>query len=303
MRKLRTKNALTRSLPAGTALLTAEVIPTDTMLVNPDEPVPPVEDLLQQAMANRPELEQTRIDLVNRDINRKAARNALLPELDLFGFYGASGLAGDQNPIPTCAANPCTPAEISAGKTRVPGLIPSTGYSNAFARLFDSSGPDKGFGVTLNIPIRNRTAQADQVRSELEYRQAQLREQQQKNTIGIEVRNAQYAAEQNRARVVAAIKGRELAQQSLDAEQKKYALGASTNFLVLQAQRDLAQAESNLVAATTAYEKSRVELNRVTANTMQRNGIRMEDALTGQVTSMPNVPGMVPRTPENEPNK
>jgi outer membrane protein TolC len=260
--------------------------------------VPPVEELLQQAMANRPELEQTRIDLVNRDINKKAARNALLPELDVFGFYGAAGLGGEQNPFLTCG-NP-----VASPSSCIPaGTVPSSGYPNAFAHLFDSTGPDKGFGVTLNIPIRNRTAQADQVRSELEYRQAQLREQQQKNTIGIEVRNAQYAAEQNRARVVAAIKGRELAQQSLDAEQKKYALGASTNFLVLQAQRDLAQAESNLVGATTAYEKSRVELDRVTANTMQRNGIQLEDALTGQITAMPNVPGMVPRTPETEPNK
>ena len=108
-------------------------------------------------------------------------------------------------------------------------------------------------GFNVNIPIRNRSAQADQVRSELEYRQAQMLLQQLQNQVGIEVRNAQFTVTQNRARVEAALKGRQLAQQSLDAEQKKYALGASTNTLVLQAQRDLAQSASNVVTALAAW--------------------------------------------------
>ena len=282
------KVAITRDLPKGSPLVNAPVIPTDTMGLPSDEALPSVDDLLQQALTNRPEIEQSDIDLVNRDITKKAARNALLPTVDLFGFYGASGLAGTNfRPLAPCSAtlrNTCIPAGIGSG------------YPNAFANLFNSSAPDKGAGVNITIPIRNRAAQADQVRSELEYRQAELRLQQLKNQIGIDVRNAVFALQQNKARVVAAQEGQRLAQESLDAEQKKYALGASTTTLVLQTQRDLAQSESNTVAAMSAYEKSRVELDRVTGNTLQHNSIQLADTEAGVVNVMPVTPNVVPRT-------
>jgi outer membrane protein TolC len=272
LQQLLMKNALTRNM--SDQIAAAPVIPTDTMRMPEVEPVVPTEDLINDALSHRPELTQSRIDLTNRDINKKAARNALLPAVDLFAFYGASALGGD-------------PVGING--------FPQTSYGGAVANLFDSSAPDKGVGFQLTIPIRNRSAQADQVRSELEYRQAQMRLQQLQNQIRIEVRNAQFALQQNRARVDAARKGVALGQQSLDAEQKKYALGASTNFLVLQAQRDLAAAESNLVTAMAAYEKSRVELDRVTGLTLVHNGIDLDDAESGNVSRMPNVPGVMPR--------
>ena len=168
-------------------------------------------------------------------------------------------------------------------------------YGGAFGQLFDSTAPDKGVGLQLTIPLRNRAAQATQVRAQLEYRQAQMRMQQLENTIRIEVRNAQFAVQQNRASVEAAQAAVALAQQSLDAEQKKYALGASTTTLVLQAQRDLTQAQSNLVSAKATYEKSRVELDRATGLTLLHNGIQLADAISGQVTQMPNVPYAAPR--------
>lgn len=294
------KNAITRTLPQGSPLIHADVVPTDTMQLPTGEPVAPVDDLLKEAMTNRPELQQSNIDLENRRITDKSARNALLPTLDLFAFYGASGLAGPQNPLTTCAGPVCTPGELGQGLIP-PGTVPRTGLNNAFARLFDSSAPDKGIGVNLTVPLRNRAAQADAVRSQLEFRQAELRLQQLKNQIGIEVRNAEFALQQNRARVEAAQKGRQFAQQSLEAEQKKYALGASTNFLVLQAQRDLTQAEVNLVGAMAAYEKSRVELDRVTGNTLARNNIRFEEAALGELRTMPKVPDVAPRNDLQQP--
>ena len=230
------------------------------------------------------------------NINQKAARNSLMPTVDLVAWYGASGLAGDQNPNITCG-NPnaglppnCVPVPPAVGS------IQRTGWPNAFRNLFDHSNPDYAIGFNVTIPLRNRAAQADQVRSELEYRQAQLRLRQLENQVGIEVRNAQFALQQNRARVDAASKGRQLAQDSLDAEQKKYALGASTNFQVLQAQRDLTLSESNLVTARSAYEKSRVELDRVTGLTLAHNNISMNDAENATVETMPSIPGVVPRT-------
>jgi outer membrane protein TolC len=280
------KNAISRSL-ADPTLAALPVIPTDRMVVT-SEQVPSVEELVKTALENSPDYAQSLIDLTNRDINKKAARNALLPTIDLFGFYGGSAVGGNPNPAL------CATSGVGCN---------TTGYGSVFGNLFDSSGPDKGGGIQLTIPIRNRAAQADQVRSELEYRQAELRLQQQQNTIGINVRNAQFTVQQNRARVEAAVKGRELAQQSLDAEQKRYQLGASTSFNVLQSQRDMVQAESNYVAAVAAYEKSRVSLEQVTGLTLQRNNISLDDATAGKVTTMPNVPGVQPAPPQsNSPN-
>jgi outer membrane protein TolC len=283
LQQLLTKNALARNLQ-DPLLAAAEVIPTDTMSMPSTEPVTPIQDMENDALSHRWELAQSRIDLTNRDINKKAARSALLPTLDLFAFYGASALGGVQNPLVPCG-----------GVTGIP-CVPTVGYGSTFGSLFDSTAPDKGVGLSLTIPIRNRSAQADQVRSELEYSQAQMRLQQLQNQIRIEVRNAQYALEQNRARVDAAQAGAKLAAESLDAEQKKYLLGASTNYNVLQAQRDLTQAESNLVAARAAYEKSRVEVDRATGLTLTRLGIDVTDAENAQVKKPPSVPGVIPRS-------
>jgi len=286
LQQLLMKNAVTRNL-GDPLLATAPVVPTSTMTVPAQEQVQPVDDLVKDALQHSPDLAQSRIDLTNRDITKKAARSELLPTLDLVGWYGASALGGNQNPN-----NPALP----------PGSIPRTGYGNVFATMFGYDFPDYGVGLNITIPIRNRAAQADQVRSELEYRQAQMRLLQLQNLIGVQVRNAYFAVQQNRARVDAARSGRELAAQSLDAEQKKYALGASTNTLVLQAQRDLTQAESNLVTAMAAYEKSKVELDRVTGLTLLHNGIDIADAESGQVKRMPSVPGIAPRQETTPPD-
>jgi outer membrane protein TolC len=148
----------------------------------------------------------------------------------------------------------------------------------------------------LNIPLRNRQAQALQVRAVLEYRQAQMRAQQIENQIRIEVRNAQFSLVQNRAAVQAAQAAVELGRQSLESEQKKFNLGASTSTLVLQNQSAYATAQSNLVSAMAAYEKSHIELDRATGLLLDHAGILVSDAERGQVTHMPKVPYVAPRT-------
>jgi outer membrane protein len=296
LQQLLMKNALSRTL-VDPVLAEAEVIPTSAMQVPENEPIVPVQDLINDALGHRAELAESRIDLVNRDLNNKSAKNALLPTLGLFAYYGGTGLGGALNPNATI----CGP-----GVTRFciePNAVPApTSYGDTLNQLVNSSAPDKGAGLQLNIPIRNRAAQANQVRAELEYRQAQMRLQQLENQVRIEVRNAQFAVQQNRASVEAARAAVELARQSLDAEQKKYALGASTTTLVLQAQRDLTQAESNQVSAVSAYQKSRVELDRATGFTLTRNGILVADAERGRVSQMPHVPYVAPR-PEVNPTQ
>ena len=150
-------------------------------------------------------------------------------------------------------------------------------------------------GLQLNIPLRNRAAQAVQVRGELEYRQAQMALQQTENRVSIEVRQAQFAVEQNRASVESAKAAMDYARQSLDAEQKKYQFGTSTTTAVLQTRSALASPESTLMSAMAAYEKSRVELDRAAGTLLDHNSISIDDAARGQVTHMPNVPYVAPR--------
>lgn len=292
LQQLLMKNALSRTL-IDPALADAEVIPTDTMSIPEKEPVVPIQDLVNEALAHRAELAESRIDLTNRGITRRSASNALLPTVNLFAYYGGSGVGGAQNRYNECSVNPSFPFCTN-------DVIPSVSYGGTVGKLFDSTAPDKGVGLQLVLPLRNRSAQADQVRAELEYRQAQMSLQQQENKVRIEVRQAQFSVQQNRAAVDAARAAVELAKQSLDAEQKKYALGASTTTLVLQAERDLTQAQSTLVTANSNYEKSRVELDRSIGATLDRMGILMNDAERGQVTKMPSVPYVAARPLEQQ---
>src|SRR5882762_8756895 len=291
LQQLLMKNALSRTL-VDPALIEAEVIPTDTMRISTEEAVVPAQDLINDALGHRPELAESRLDLTNRAVSMKAVKNALLPSVDLFAYYGGQGLGGSQNPANVCG----DPRSIPGICTDPANAFPPISIGGTMGQLFDSSHPDKGAGISINIPLRNRTAQANQIRSQLEYRQAQLRLQQVENEIRIEVRNAQFALQQNQASVAAAQAAVDLAQQSLDAEQKKYALGASTTTLVLQQSSSLTQARSNLVAARATYEKSRVEMDRATGLLLEHNGIDLADAQSGVVTKLPSVPYVAPRT-------
>jgi outer membrane protein TolC len=288
LQQLLMKNAISRTLKDPT-LATAEVIPTSTMDVPAQEPVVPAEDLINESIRHRPELVESRIDLNSRELSNKAVRSSLLPTLDLFAYYGGSGLGGAQNPASLCADQ--NPQQFGCATTPAS----STGYGSTLNQLVNSTAPDKGIGLQLNIPLRNRAAQAVQIRSELEFRQAQLRLQQIENQVAVEVRNAQFAVQQNRASVDSARAAVELGRQSLDAEQKKYQFGTSTTTLVLQNQSQLATAESTLVNAMVAYEKSKVELDRATGQLLDHYGISIEDAARGQVTRLPNVPYVAPR--------
>jgi outer membrane protein len=296
LQQLLMKNALTRTLK-DPVLANAEVIPVSTMDVPPQEPVSPTEDLINEALRHRAELVESRIDLNSRQLSNKAVRSSLLPTLDLFAYYGGSGLGGSQNPAAECVTPDqafCATNNPNATFGQSP-IAPTVSYGGSLNQLVNSTAPDKGVGLQLNIPLRNRAAQAVQIRSELEFRQAQMRLQQIENQVGVEVRNAQYAVQQNRASVDSAQAAVELGRQSLEAEQKKFQFGTSTNTLVLQYQSQMATAESTLVNALVAYEKSRVELDRATGQLLDHAGVSIDDAARGQVTRLPNVPYIAPR--------
>ncbi|MBO0910267.1 MAG: TolC family protein [Acidobacteria bacterium] len=293
LQQLLMKNALSRTLE-DPRLASAEVIPVTTMSLPAQEPVVPTEDLVNEALQHRADLAQSRIDLVNRDLGARAIKNFLLPSLDLFAYYNGSGIGGAQNPNYICL-QPGNAAFCTGPNGEPFAPVAPTSYGSTLNDLVNSSAPDKGVGMTLNIPIRNRQAQALQVRSQLEYRQSEMRLQQIENQVRIEVRNAQFAVTQNHAAVQAAQAAVELAQQSLDAEQKKYNLGASTSTNVMNYQSQLATAKSQLVSSEANYEKAQVELDRATGLLLEHAGIVMTDAEKGEVTHMPKVPFVAPR--------
>ncbi len=281
------KQAIARNLN-DPALSSAPVIPTDRVGLDrlPEEDTT-AEQLVQQAYANNPQIEQAVLNMKNNEITIKAFKNGLLPTVDAYGFYGGSALGGVQNPLLNCAQNPGTCP------------VPTTGYGDVLQNSFNNSYPDKGVGVNISIPLRNRTAQADQARSQMEYRQSQMRLQQLYTQIRIQVINAQYAITNDRAQVQAAQAARDFAAQSLDAEQKKYRLGASTTALVLQQQRNLATADNNLISATGAYARDRVALGQLLSNLLDKYGISIQDAATGAVAQTPVIPGLTaPKEPE-----
>jgi outer membrane protein TolC len=296
LEKLLMKNAVSRSIE-DPVLAEADVIPTSAMQIPQQEAVVPMQDLINQALEHRAELVESRIDLNSRDLSGKAVRNALLPTLDAFAYYSGSGLGGNVNPAvlpPTC--NPAVSGCFSGSSAPPPfsngGPV---GYGSTLNQLFNSTAPDKGVGVTLTIPLRNREAQANQVRAELEYRQAQVRLHQLENQVRIEVRNAQFDVKQNRAAVQAAQYAVDFARQTLDADQQKLKVGLTTTTAILQDASVLTTNESNLVSAKAAYEKSRIELDRATGLLLDHTGINVADATRGQVTHPPQVPYVAPR--------
>jgi outer membrane protein TolC len=266
-----------------------EIIPTDTVQIPDQENLPPVEDLIRTALASRPDYQQQKIGLLNSEIDIRGTNNQMLPLVDIVGFYGATAIAGTVVPgtaicppgVPPSPTNPCI----------VAGSIPP-GFTDAFGNLFNSSGPNKGVALSLSIPLGNRIAASQQIRARLAYRQSQLGLKALENQIAIFVRQDAFTVEQNRARVGAAQKAQVLAQQTLDAEQKKYNLGASTYLNVLSDERDLAQAQSNLLTAMTNYAKSKVQLDKDTAQTLAHNNVQIDEAVTGNIRTEPSVPGI-----------
>ena len=276
------KQAIARNLN-DPMLASAPVIPTDRIsLEELPEEKQSVDDLVQTAFKQRPELEQAVLTLKNDQITVRGAKNALLPTIDAYGYFGGSGLAGIPNP--TCGES-------------VFGCPPSSGpqygaYGTDLQNTINNTSPDKGFGFTINIPIRNRLAQSVEARSLMEYRQAQLRLEQLYTQIRMQVVNAQFALTNDRSAVLAAESAQTYNAQSLDAEQKKLRLGASTTANVLQQSRNLATAESNLTSARAAYAKDRAALYQLLATTLQHYGINMQDTAAGVVNSAPLTPGI-----------
>lgn len=260
------KNALSRTGVASPTIAAARIVPTDRLSEPEAERLDRLEELIDLALRSRPDVEQVRIALENNRILIAGSRSQLLPSLDVTATLQNNALAGSRNAL-LPPASPVMPDPFFIG-----------GYATALSQLFRRNFPDYSVGFNLTIPIRNRTAQADYIRDQITLRQAELNQQRLFNDIRVNVQNALIAVIQARARYESAVKERRLQEQTLDAENKKYALGASTAFQVVQTQRDLAQAQAGEVAALAAYSRARVQLDLQTAQILEKYGVTIEEA-------------------------
>ncbi len=268
------KNALSRSGIAGADLADVHIVPLDTISIPAQDDPRTVPELVNVAMSNRVELEQARINLESNNVNLVGVKSSLKPSLQAFAELTNNGLSGTVLPS-AVATNP--------GITYFEG-----GYGNLLEQLARRNFPNYSAGISLNIPLRNRAAQSDYVTSQLEIRQNQLNLQKQMNQVRVDVQNAVIGLQQARARYVAAQEARTLSQQTFDGDKRKYELGASTSYQVVQDERDLASAQSSEVQAMANYTHARIQFDQALGVTMDVNQISINEAMSGKVAAQPS---------------
>ncbi len=260
------KNSLTKRGNEDPEVRSAHIIPTDTLDVPETDQTAAIEQLLAQAYRQRPDLAQAGLQVNNSELSLQGSNNNLRPEVDLVGVAENNGLAG--TPFP--AAGIPNPAQIG-------------GYGTVLDQIATRHNPTYGIGINLTLPLRNRVAQADAVRDQIQLRQSQVRERQLRNQVQLEVEDAIIAMRRSRASYQAAVKTRKLQEQSLEIEQLKFSEGASTSFFVIQYESYVAQARSTEVAAKGAYAKAKAALERATGSILDDNGVTLPAARNGKM--------------------
>ncbi len=300
------KNFISKD-PLAPNIINIEIIPTD----RPTQPAAieaaSFEDSIKEAFAKRPELQEQVYNLKNADIDVRATKNALLPSLTANAFYMSVGLAGNGviNGQPTLGANAGAPIVDQNGNPVVINGVPifepqqntpvvgtiQQGFTTSQNQIFHNRFPEYAGQLTLTLPLRNRSAQAFHARALLVQRQLETQAQQLRNAALLDVRNTFIALTQGRAQVAAAVKARELQQQTFDAEQKKYQLGASTVYVVIQTQRDLINAQGQEIRALANLEDAKANYERAVGRTLEVNRVNIADAKTGEVERDTLIPG------------
>lgn len=258
------KNVLTRT--ADPAIRAAHIIPTDALDIPANEEVRPIQDLIAEAVRNRPDLGQARLQVENSLIGLEGTKNATLPQVDLVGIMQNNGLAG-----------------VATGQTQPGNLAFVNGYGGALGQILARDNPTYGIGLQVTLPIHNRIAEADLARDELNMKQSQIRVRQLQNQAQLEVEDALIAMRRARGSYEAAVQARTFQQESLEAEQAKFEVGASTAFFVIQYESLLAQAKSTEVAAKSSYVKARAALQRATGSILDDNRISIDAAVKGKM--------------------
>ena len=261
------KTQLSRRGSADPVLVNLHVVPTNQIVVPAADELQPVDSLVTEAVTARPDLAQAALQVQTSELALKGSKNSVLPEVDLFGNFQTRGSA--ETPFATLGS-------LGTGAVLAPQDLTTTGLRTS--RIYQA-------GIQLNLPIRNRVAQADAARDQLQLRQSQARTQRLANQVREEIENSVIALQTARSALEAAVRSRQYQEQLLDAERDKLSVGASTNLLVIQQAGYLAQARSTEVSARSVWIKARVALDRALGNLLEKNGITFDDAVTGTLPS------------------
>lgn len=256
------KDYLSLETVGDSALAGVTIVVTDSLPAAPREALPPTAELARRAVKDRPDIEQARLQLESSRTALSGSRNARLPSLDLVASVRTNALAGDLNPLTLPGAAP---------HSTDPALVGT--YTTALSQLVRRDFPDYGVALQLAIPLRNRVAEADYARDMITLRQQELRLRQLEKQVHVEIENARVALEQAGAVLRAAAREREFQERALAAEEEKLGVGASTTYLVIQYQRDLAQARAAEVAAKATYMKAETALHRAAGTLLEEHGI------------------------------
>ena len=300
--------------PLAMTLAGVEIEPT-TPITTPEviENIP-LQTAVQEAWQKRPELQQAALNLQNANIEVKATKNELLPAVNLFGLFEQTGIAGVShtnistangfsplltepvlfaNGTQATLGNPALPIFVGAENLSTVTTTHNTGYADNLDTMIHNNYPTYEAGITLTLPLRNRSAQADNAQALLTERQQQTQYRQTQNTIVLNVRQTLIALVQGRAAVAAAEQAEMLAQQTLDDEQKKYQLGASTSYNVVLRSRDLTAAQGTLLRDRINLVEAEVNFNQSMGRTLDVNSITIEDAAKAKIAPVPNIPGAI----------
>jgi outer membrane protein len=267
------KNALSRNGVASAGLTSVHLVPLDKIEVPDRDEIRPLEDLIQEALIKRPEMAQARLNLESNQMNLVGIKNELKPTLQAFTELTNNGLVGQITGTPFATG----------------------GYGDLLSEIARRNYPNYSAGISLNIPLRNRAAQADYATSMLELRQNELNLRKNVNQIHVDVQNALIGLQQARARYAASVKSRVLQEETLAGDQKRYRLGATVSFQVVQDQRDLATAQSAEVQSMANYTHARISLDQALGATLEVNRISVDEALHGRLSQTSTLPAELPR--------
>ena len=279
------KNALSRNGVASPTLALVHVIPLDKVEVPEKENIPAVDELVPEALKKRVEIAQNDINIASSKDQLKGIKNGLKPTLQVFAELTNNGLSGQPN-------------YLGDGEVSLPYL--TGGYGNMLGQIFRRNYPSYSAGLSLNIPLRNRAAQSDYVTQALTLRQSELGLQKAVNQVRVDVQNAVIGLRQARVRYDSAVKARILQRQTLDADQKKYTLGASTVFQVVTDQQALAAAQSAEQQALANYSHARVAFDQNMGRTLEVNNISIDEAMSGKVARQSGLPTNLPAPVEQQ---
>jgi outer membrane protein TolC len=282
------KNVLTRGGVDNLTFADARVVPLDHIDIPQQEPVRPVQDLVDEALKLRPEIAQSRIGLENSRISMLGTRNALLPSVDVYAQFQNNALAGEINSLPYIDPATGKPTQLISTRDVNPFFI--GGYGNVLGQLFRRNFPNYTVGFQVSIPLRNRAAQADLATDQLNYRQAQISDKQLQNNIRVNVMNARVALAQARSAYDTSVKARMLQEQTLNGERRKYQLGTSSFLNVVIVQRDAVTRELAEVNALNQYVRARTNLMDVTGGILKAYDVDMGEAKAGLVKREADLP-------------